>query len=128
MKKIYILGNKLDPRDKKALLLLPTLKKQFPEIEFVHFDPTEEITDRLRMNLTIIDTVAGIKKVTIYKTLKNFERAGGLSVHDFDLYFFLGLLQKLNKLKKITIIGIPQNARISDLKKEIVETLKETLV
>ena len=105
MKKIFIFGNQDLKFDSLPLKILPELRQRFPKIDFEVKDPNEEwdIPD----NLTIIDTVEGIKDVTVFEDLENFEKAPRLTMHDFDAYANLLLLKKLGKLKKIKIIGVP---------------------
>ncbi|MFH1129643.1 MAG: hypothetical protein V1686_02825, partial [Patescibacteria group bacterium] len=54
-----------------------------------------------------IDTIVGIDKPTIFNDLKNFSPPPRFSTHDFDAYTNLKYLQKLGKIKKVKIIGIP---------------------
>lgn len=66
--------------------------------------------------LIILDTVKGISKVTIFEDLKNFSAAHKrTTVHDFDLYDELALLQKLKKLPKIAIIGVSWGVKQKDV-------------
>lgn len=99
---------------------MPRLKKSFPHINFIHFDPTEELPLNNK-NLTIIDTVIGIKKVTKFDDLNQWKSSPRITVHDFDLPISLGILRKLGKINKVTVIGIPLNVNeniiFGDLKK-----------
>ena len=57
--------------------------------------------------LVIIDTAEGINDVTVFNDLAPFAAAPRVTMHDFDVLTNLRYLQKLGKLKKIRIIGIP---------------------
>ena len=57
--------------------------------------------------MIIIDTVVGIDKPTVFENLENFSAPPRVSAHDFDAYTNLKYLQKLGKIKKIEIIGLP---------------------
>ena len=43
--RVLVLGNPLIPEDSLPLKLLPKLRKKFPRIEFVEFDPNEDIEE-----------------------------------------------------------------------------------
>ena len=91
--------------DSLPLKILPELKKLFPEIDFVTKDPNEDWDDV--GDITIIDTVVGITDVKVFNSLKDFSRAPRFSLHDFDAYTNLVMLEKLGKIRKIKIIGVP---------------------
>lgn len=118
---VYVLGNPLVHMDSVPVFLLPELKKTFPDITFIHIDPTEGFPDNPLASITIIDTVMGIDNVTVFTDLEAFTRSPRMTVHDFDLPLELGMMKKLGRLKEITIIGIPSNGNpwqiIKDLKK-----------
>src|SRR3989344_1362383 len=114
---IYVFGNEDLEMDSLPLKILPELKKLFPEIDFVTKDPNEDWDDV--GDITIIDTVVGITDVKVFDTLKDFIRAPRFSLHDFDAYTNLLMLEKLGKIKKVTIIGIspsiPQQKTIEEI-------------
>ena len=103
---IYIFGNEDLDYDNLPIRILPELKKTFPQITFELKDPNEEF--ETNDNLTIIDTVHGIDKVTTFTDLAQFKSAPHISMHDFDLYSKLAFMQKLEKLKQFKIIGLPK--------------------
>jgi len=102
---IYIFGNPDLEIDSLPIRILPELKIRFPEIDFVILDPNEEW--KIPEEMVMIDTVVGIKELTVFDDLKHFIEAPRISVHDFDAFFNLIYLQKLGKLKKIKIFGLP---------------------
>lgn len=103
---IYIFGNPDLEEDSLPIKLIPELEKQFPSHRFIIKDPNEEW--EIPEELVVIDTVSGIDQVTIFNDLKQFVSAPRVSLHDFDAFTNLIYLQKLGKLKKIKIIGVPQ--------------------
>lgn len=115
---IHILGNPLLDFDNLPLKLAPKLEKAFPEIDFVITDPFENL-DPIDGELIIIDTVESIKKVAMMDDLEKIQTGSIFSLHDFDLAFNLKLLQKIGKLKKVKIFGVPMEGN----KKEIMEQL-----
>jgi len=103
--KIFVFGNPDLPTDSLPLRILPQLVKQWPQIEFVVADPNEEW--EVPENLILIDTVQGVSAITEFTNLDDFVRPPKITMHDFDAYTNLRYLQKLGKLKKIKIIGLP---------------------
>ena len=71
-----------------------------------------------------MDSVLGVKKISIYKDLKNFEESPRNSVHDFDLPVFLGLMLKLKKIKSFKIVGIPTDYYLEKAVDEVSKLLK----
>lgn len=122
-KTIYVLGNPLLKSDSLPLKLLPLLKKHCPDIDFDILDPTEELIFNSNQDLILVDTVIGITKVTIFHDLSSFAFSPRVTVHDFDLPINLGILQKLKKIKNITIIGIPAKGKEEVILKEIIDLL-----
>ncbi len=109
MTKVYILGNPLINKDRLPVKIIPYLRKELPQYSFIHLDPTEGIPVLENKRLILIDTVEGIKKVTLYSKFDNFSASPRFSAHDFDLTTEIPLLMKLGKIKKVYIIGIPPN-------------------
>lgn len=114
---VYVFGNPDLPEDALPVQLLPTLRQEFPHIEFSVKDPNEEwdIPD----HLIAIDTAIGINRVQEFHSLEQFHTSPRVSMHDFDALAQLRLLQKLGKLKKITIIGIPPHMGVAEALKDI---------
>jgi len=123
---IFVLGNPIEKLDSPAVKLIPLLKKKFPAIDFVRFDPTEELPLTQLKNLILIDTVLGLKRVTKFDDLNQWKLSSRVTVHDFDLPLHLGILKKLGKIKKMTIIGIPENGErksMLDMIRKILQSL-----
>jgi len=121
-KTIHIFGNPLLDFDNLPLKLAPKLEKLFPEIDFVIADPSENLEPN-NGELIIIDTVEGIKKVVVIDDLEKIQTGKIYSLHDFDLAFNLKLLQKIGKLKKVKIFGVPMEGD----EKEILEQLEKSI-
>jgi hypothetical protein len=102
---IFVFGNPDLTLDALPLRLVPQLQAKFPQHEFAIKDPNEEwdVPERL----VVIDTVRGISDVKEFHGLDTFSSAPRVSMHDFDALTQLRLLQKLGKLKEVTIIGVP---------------------
>lgn len=108
-KTVLVLGNEFEDIDALPIKILPRLQKQLPTIDFLLFDPTEELPPDIGEEMILIDTVVGLQTITVFHTLEEFSLSPRVTVHDFDLPLFLGMLKKLGKLNDITIIGLPPN-------------------
>lgn len=114
---ILVFGNPDSNLDNRVFEII----KKFPKINFQIINPNDDLPVRQAglpsniYDLVILDTVATLKKVTIFteKDLDKFILSPRSTAHDYDLGFQLRYLKKLGKLKKITIIGVPQNGPIN---------------
>ncbi|HAZ16359.1 MAG: hypothetical protein A3H59_02965 [Candidatus Jacksonbacteria bacterium RIFCSPLOWO2_02_FULL_43_9] len=104
--KIFIFGNPDIEEDSLPVKLMPQLKKQVPNFDFVHLDPNEEWGE-IPEHFVMIDTVQGIDGVMVFNDLEKIEQTPLVSLHDFDVVANLKWLKKLGTIKKITIIGVP---------------------
>ena len=131
-KTIHIFGNPLLDFDNLPLKLAPKLEKIFPEIDFIITDPNENLKP-IDGELIIIDTIEGVKsaqggpssgrKVILIDDIEKLETNKIYSLHDFDLAFNLKLLQKIEKLKKVKIFGVPMEGD----EEEILEQLENLI-
>ncbi len=102
---IFIFGNPDLDFDSLPIKLLPRLQQDFPKIEFKALDPNEEWN--LPEMAVILDTVVGLKRVTVIDDLTKIKNSPHLTMHDFDAGSNLKYLQKLGKIKQAVVIGIP---------------------
>lgn len=120
---IYVLGNPLLKNDNLPLKLIPYLIKLYPNISFMHHDPTEELNIE-KKSIILIDTVIGINKVKVFDSLNNFLLSPRNSVHDYDLFLNLSLMKKTGRIKDFTIIGIPPKMKIKKAIEELNKIFK----
>ena len=123
---IYIFGNPLLDFDNLPIKLAPKLQKIFPEINFVISDPNENF-EPINGELMIIDTIEGIKKVTVLDDIEKLQINKAYSLHDFDLAFNLKLLKKIGKLKKIKIFGVPMEGYEKEILAQLEKIIKVSL-
>lgn len=102
--------------------LVPKLRKKFPKINFVVADPNENLKPS-NGELYIIDTVIGIEKVEIIDDLGKIQSDKIYSAHDFDLGFNLKLLEKIGRLKKVTIFGVPTKISQKEVLTQLIEEI-----
>lgn len=102
---VLIFGNPDLDADALPLRILPRLQRVLPAVEFQVLDPNEEWD--VPRTLVVVDTVVNIQEVTVFAGLDKFSAAPRLTMHDFDALSNLRLLQKLGKLGRVTVIGVP---------------------
>ena len=116
--RVYVFGNEYVAEDKRAIEAARELEDTIEGISFVFVDPNEDVPFVNEPHVVILDAVQGIDDVTLVEG----EGVEGLilsprgSVHDFDLAFQLRYLKKLNKLGRVTIIGVPQEGEVDHLR------------
>ena len=104
--KVLIFGNPTIENDSLPIKLLPKLQQKFSNIDFQEIDPTEGL-ENYGKDLTIIDTVEGIKEVIEINNFEQLQTNKLFSMHDFDLAYNLKLLKKIGKIDSVRIIGVP---------------------
>ncbi len=119
---VFVFGNPDLPMDSLPLRILPELRKRLPDIDFQVKDPNEEWD--VPEELTVIDTVVGLKEPRVFDSLDSFSAAPRLTMHDFDAYANLRLLQKIGRLKKMRILGLPSEMPERDALAFAVATVK----
>lgn len=102
---VFVFGNPDVSEDALPLKILPRLRERFSDIQFRTVDPNEEWD--MPEDVVVIDTVMGIEKVMVFNELEKFIPAPRVTMHDFDALAQLRYLQKLGKIKKVTVIGVP---------------------
>jgi len=121
MKKVLVFGNPYVEEDSLAIKISKDLK--INGFEFIICSSINDIMNLQEENLIILDVVENIKKTILIKDINQLQSPRSLSVHDFDLGFFLKLMHETNQLKEIKIIGIPQKGDEEAIKKEIQEII-----
>jgi Ni,Fe-hydrogenase maturation factor len=121
--KIYVFGNEYVGQDKRAIDVARELEGTIKDISFVFVDPNEDVPFVDERKVVILDTVWGIRDVVLVEGdgIDRLVLSPRGSVHDFDLAFQLRYLKKLNKLGKVTIIGIPQEGEVDYLRARLVQ-------
>ncbi len=125
---VYVFGNQDFEGDTVALDAVKKLEGNIPEVSFETVNPGEDLPFADKPNVVLLDAIDGIKEITLLDetNLDMIKATKSVSVHDFDLGFQLTYLQKLGKLNKVTIIGLPMNGdvdylRIQSILRKLVE-------
>jgi Ni,Fe-hydrogenase maturation factor len=124
---VYVFGNEDVPEDKKAIEAALCLEDEIESVSFVFVKPNEDVPFVDEGRVVILDTVRGIRDVTLIegKEVDELVLSPRGSAHDFDLAFQLRYLRKLGRLGKVTIIGVPQeddvdHSRIQSILRKLV--------
>jgi len=121
---VLCFGNEFVEMDRLSIILYRELKGKIPNVNFVLCESLNEILDYLNYeSVFILDTVKGIKDVSIINDLKILKERKIYTLHDFDLGLYLKLLNKVKKIKNLRIIGIPTDYD----KEEAIEKVKNLL-
>jgi Ni,Fe-hydrogenase maturation factor len=123
---IYIFGNPLLDFDNLPLKIASKLQEEFPKIDFVISDPNENIKP-INGELFIIDAVEEIDRVMLIDDVDKIQTQKLYSLHDFDLAFNLKLLQKIGRLKKIKIFGVPMEGNEEKILNQLKIRIKSEL-
>lgn len=120
---IHVLGNLLIEEDRLPLEIIDELKTAFPLINFEELDTAEDV----RGDINIIDTVKGIKKVSLID-IDQLETDKIYSLHDFDLAYTLRLMKKTGLLKEVRIFGVPEKISKAEAVSQLKDLIKATLL
>lgn len=112
--KVYVFGNADVPEDRRAIEAARNLNPPIDGISFVFVRPNEDVPFVDERHVVILDTVHGIRDVTVIEEdeIDGFTLSPRGSVHDFDLAFQLKYLKKIGKLGRVTVVGLPYEGEV----------------
>ena len=105
MKTVLCFGNEFIKEDSLAKEIADELF--IKNVRFVKCDNLSEILEYREENLYILDVAEGIDEVKVIEDIDNINTRNIISLHDFDLGYFLRLMKENGKIKKIRVIAIP---------------------
>ncbi len=115
VKKLYVFGNEHLEDDRLSADLGRLLSKKF---KIVHCRSPDELLEADEDEILILDVVKGIKEPIVIKDINQIKTNKMLSLHDFDLGFFLNFMEVMGINKKIKIIGVPAKGNIKEIAKK----------
>jgi len=123
--RIYLVGNPLVKIDSMPMKIKPLLEKEFPKIQFLGFDPTENFPDNQK--LIFIDTVINIKEPKLFTDIDDFTSVNAkyLSVHGFDFYTEMALRKKAELCNQYYIIGVPSSNKAAIIAQQVIKIIKD---
>jgi hydrogenase 3 maturation protease len=126
MQMLYLLafGNPYINEDSLAITIADSIiKDKIKGLEVVKCISPEEVINYTDKDFYILDVVKDLEEVMIIDDIDRLKGEGMVSLHDFDLGFFLKLMKKTGKLDKVNIIGIPQQGDIKSIKEKVLDVL-----
>ena len=124
---VLCFGNEFIEMDRLPIILYRELRGKIPNVDFVICESLNEILDYLNYErVFILDTVKGIKDISIIDDIEILKERKIYTLHDFDLGLYLKLINRIKKIKNLKIIGIPVGYDKEDAKEKIVNLLTQT--
>ena len=117
--KIYCFGNEYVEGDGTAKAITKDIS--IPYVEFVPADSPDAIMDE-EGTIYILDVVKDADDVMVIRDLERLRERRLMSLHDFDLQFFLKLMKNIGKIDDVCIFGIPQQSN-DNIKKRLKEEI-----
>ena len=119
MKRVYVFGNEYLPDDRMAVDIAACLGG----VEIVKCtspdDLLPDLLDEAVSQITILDVVKGIGKPMLIEDIAKLKVNSMVSLHDFDVGYFLNLAKEAGFGKNIKIIGVPAKGDAGKLAGEV---------
>lgn len=115
VKKLYVFGNEYLEGDK----LSREVSEYLGDCKIVHCRSPDELLEAEEDEIFILDVVKNIKEPVIIDDVNKIKTSKMVSLHDFDVGFFLNLIKEMGIDKKIKIIGIPQQGNVKEIAKMV---------
>ena len=124
---LLVFGNPYLKEDSLAVRIADLLiEDKIKGVEIIKCISPDELLNYFDKRFVILDVVKDARDVVVIDDIDRLQAGKIVSLHDFDLGFFLKLMKETGKMDKVTIIGVPQNAGKAELK-GIKEKVKKVL-
>lgn len=119
----YVLcfGSRNRKGDDLAFHLAKKMKRK--GVHWIACHSPEEIFYHMDKEFAILDVAEGIRKVTVLEDASKLQQNRLVSLHDFDVGFFLKLLQKMGR-HKIRIVAVPLGYPLKKAETEVSSALE----
>jgi len=118
-KRLFVFGNKHLKNDSFAVQVGQRIKETRKDIDVVHCQSPFALLEFSQEEMAILDVVANADRPTLIEDVSRIKTSNLVSLHDFDLGFFLSLMREMGTAKKIKIIGVPRHGNIEEVAKEV---------
>jgi len=118
--KIFVYGSAHEGDD-TAFRLAQDLEKVLPYKFVRSMDPTDLMNED---EVVIMDAVEGIDNVTVFFS-PDIISEKKVSLHDFDIGYFLKLSEQLGERIKVRVLGIPMQGDYNKIKQDVIASLQE---
>jgi len=123
--KVHVFGNPALPMDCLAVELARAAARKAAGIDFVECASPELLLEDENDYLVLLDAVKGLKEVRLFEGTAAVQAPHLVSLHDFDLGYFLKLLEGLGKTKRILVVGVPMEGSVERLLPQLRSALGE---
>ncbi|MFH1182484.1 MAG: hypothetical protein V1702_05990 [Candidatus Woesearchaeota archaeon] len=120
MKTVLFFGNPLVEKDSLLHRIMPALRSELPDVEFVEAEGSELPAAK---ELNILDVADGIREVVLIDDVEKLRTERIFSMHDFDLAQNLKMMKRFKMVDKVNIIAVPSGMG----EKTAVEGIKKVL-
>jgi len=120
LKHLYVFGNEYLESDSFAKEMAEELKEK---ARITCCTTPDLLLDAEEEEIIILDVIKNVKETTVITDAAQLKINKLVSMHDFDLAYFLELMKQLGMAKKIKIIGIPESGDKKKIVKEIIKYL-----
>lgn len=114
--KVYCFGNEFVKDDALAKEVVDQINLE--HVQFIKTDRPEIILEE-KDTIVIIDVVKCIKELTIIEDIDVLKERNIVSLHDFDLGFFLKLMKTAGTIQTVHIIGLPMHGDKQELARQV---------
>lgn len=122
---ILCFGNPYLKDDSLAIRIADYFAKHpIKDIEFIKCVAPDEVLNYTGKEFFILDVVKDLKEPRLFDNIDQIEANNLVSLHDFDLGFFLKLMKETGKIDTVKIIGIPMDATVKDVKDEVIGLIR----
>lgn len=115
-KLVFVFGNEFLEEDNFAFKVGKKMENKF---NMVYCKSPDEILECNNKSIVILDVIKNINKPVIIKDISRLNTRKIISLHDFDVAFFLNLMKKMGIKKNIKIVGIPTKGSADGIAKEV---------
>ena len=115
-KSVFVFGNEFLEGDNFAFKVGKKMENKF---NMVYCRSPDEILECNNKNIVILDVIKNIDKPVIIEDISRLNTRKIISLHDFDVAFFLNLMKGIGIKKNIKIVGIPPKGSVDEIAKEV---------